>query len=857
MTISFSPLFLNSSLNKLVRVPGIQILLAFFILCNVSIRLAVLYDENLISKIVYLSCIIIGVFLCFFPRFLNWILFLFALTFPLYGGHSYSAYSHVFEFILSTLTLVLIILNFKTGKLNNRKFSLVGLLSLYIFISFVSLLLLPISFLVQSIALWGLRDFSRAVFVSVPDSIFYPLAGVNRLVLFFTFVYQLSRRPDGNKSFYLLFLGILFSAVMAASIGFLDQYHFINLNWYRDKLAVNRLQSFFLNPGWYAEFISVAIPFILLGFVRKTNNIVWIGFLLLVLILFEISILLTGSRTGWVVYPLILCICWLFFYISRKTKDSEFKTNWKEIFSVVAKVAVSVPITIIISFVLIFQVFENPRFLSNIISKQDQVTSSNSLTSKSDVKNTQYIKQRMALSQLTSPSTRGGILRDSFHLMTEAPLFGLGYESYGWHASILGQIPDSEFSKNRRIKSEFDTPHNIFAQIVISNGIVGLILWLSILGYMVLLCISQFREKGDYLAICVILSVISFHVYGLAQSMQYIPVIWFLFFLNAGYCMTLEDISPPVRLKKFLRGWQIFLVSLVVVGCGVYLFNHSSRPLAEKYKLWIYAQDQSRDQYPGFYPLEHWSQGDFRWTGKRAVMRFSKSGLVEFKIYCGHPGIDKRPVNLSVSLNNKVIDHITFTENRFITKQYYIPISESGENELQIKVSPAFSPLKSGMNEDPRKLGVAIGDIHFMNQKLNEGIGLYDFEPWNGDHITDWPKDISQQFRWSTDHALLKINQKHVETGISLYLLALHPDIQTKGKVRVKIRAEDKILFDLEVGNQWQTVFLSPELLAGAEVLSFSVNRTWNPFEYKVSEDRRDLGVGIASPQWLKSPSTH
>ena len=168
------------------------------------------------------------------------------------------------------------------------------------------------------------------------------------MVLAFT----LATTTDYREIFKFLFSGIFSGAVFCAFIGLLDFYGVISLATYRFGVTAAVLQSTFRNRGWFAEFVLTAVPFVLIGFMSKTKGVLWKVLLFGSLVICEIALILAGARAGWVSYPLILAICWLFFYFSKEGRLDSFHFRWRDLI----KVAVSVPITIVLSFVLIFYV---------------------------------------------------------------------------------------------------------------------------------------------------------------------------------------------------------------------------------------------------------------------------------------------------------------------------------------------------------------------------------------------------------------------------------------------------------------------------------------------------------------------
>ena len=83
-------------------------------------------------------------------------------------------------------------------------------------------------------------------------------------------------------------------------------------------------------------------------------------------------------------------------------------------------------------------------------------------------------------------------------------------------------------------------------------------------------------------------------------------------------------------------------------------------------------------------------------------------------------------------------------------------------------------------------------------------------------------------------------------------LRADHPDMAGHAVV-LKLYWNARPLLTLKIEDpRWKTVTLSRARHLGrkAGILSFHVDRTWNPDESGVSSDARDLGVAVSEVSW-------
>ena len=224
-----------------------------------------------------------------------------------------------------------------------------------------------------------------------------------------------------------------------------------------------------------------------------------------------------------------------------------------------------------------------------------------------------------------------------------------------------------------------------------------------------LFLIFDLVKNKRLLNIPVIISIISFHIYGIFQSMQYIPMIWLLIFLSLGYAMTMDERVLPIRVRRVMGVVTKVSVVLVAIGFFVYLGDFESRSLAQKYGKRIYAMDQDRDRFAGFFePSKRWNYGDYRWFGKKAAVYVPDGGEVALEFHCRTPGLDKDPVILTVFHDGKLMDTISFTKEGSVKKKYELPKTPGEEQELLLEVSRTWIPQEHLGNFDRRKLGIGV-----------------------------------------------------------------------------------------------------------------------------------------------------
>ncbi len=799
---------------------AVQWLAALFLLGNLVLRLPLLHNSGLDVPAILLGGGMLFLFFQYRPGLLQHLCLLLGLSFPLYCYQSYTTNSQVFEFLAVLFGLLLSLQALRKGGKRKVDTDIVFLLTCCLLLAFSSLLLLPLTSIFRLLSLWGAFDFSSAVLAATPDVPLYPLAAANRLLLFFFVILFLSHQEDAPVLYRKLFQGAAAAGLLAALLGVLNQTTSLDLGWLRpqflDPSGVPRLHSVTGNPGWFALYLLGTLPFVLLLLPRRQSRFLRYLMLAGVFLVSGLALLLTASRTSWLLFPVIAVL--LLLGLRRLCRQE----------AVPAKGAFRRSAAAAISSVLLLCLLAAGLMYG--VGGRENLGSGGGETARM-----QYIMRR--LRHIVTPGERLRVWRESLVLAGESPGFGLGYEGYKWHQKVMTSIPESRFARNRKTANNWDTPHNFYLQLVISNGLAGLVLWGLMLCFVFRNLWLGCRYEGSSPAMSSLLSLVALLLYGLTQSIQYIPLIWYLFFLSIGYAMTVEQ--GNVYRHRFRPVLYPAVLLLLGIGIMAYLSNVQSRRLAERYGVERYATQRGAIRYVGFYGREEWGrQGVFRWSGPRAEIRLPYAGMVGFTLACNAPGLALDPMVLDVTLNGRPIDRYTFWDTRKVYRRYLLPALDSGTaNLLQFTVSRTWTPRRAGMSGDRRDLGVAVSAPRLLGTAAGQEAGF----SWV--QVAEEGDGRPMLYRWTNRSAVLD-PAPNVTDRLRLLLLGERPYLDRKPLV-VDFIQDNRRLAAIQIAESgWKEITL-PEGLRRDRPLVLLVDRTWNPRKEGYGDDGRDLGVAV------------
>ncbi|MBF0338932.1 MAG: O-antigen ligase family protein [Nitrospirae bacterium] len=544
--------------------------------------------------------------------------------------------------------------------------------------------MLPLGHIARLFTDFSFEAFMLQLFGALPQNSLFCLMEINRFALIILFTIILSVISTTNENYRYIFLGLFTGGLFAAIMGLLEYGGILSLMiMKRDVVTYGVFTSFFLNRNWYSQFVTIIVPYILLGFLSKNRTTTRIVALFIFLIIFEISLILAEARAGWVTYPLVLLLCWFFFYCFKGGTYNKIRAG------AIIKIALSVPVTIILSLLILFYVVipvSTPR--SNAQSN-----------TQSNAQNATKAAILQQASRIITPDSRAYIWRQGITIGKEKPVLGMGFETFSMYTEIFLDIPQSPFKQKYGRRTD-DTPHNMYLELIVNNGVIGLTLWLLIVGYTLLILITDLIKNRNLLNAPAIVSIICFHIYNTFQEFAGLPVIWILVFINISYTMTIQNTVLSSHLRKIWA--NILKACMVIVALSLihYLSNTSFKFLKDKYNYTI-PQD---DTYRGFYTKS--DNYPYRWFSKGGSIYLTGKGAVDFSFLCQHPDVQKKPVTLSIYVDNTLVDKITLLSNK--AKNWTYPINDDARHHFRFIVSRTYNPFIYGTKTDNSILGIAV-----------------------------------------------------------------------------------------------------------------------------------------------------
>ena len=525
-----------------------------------------------------------------------------------------------------------------------------------------------------------------------PKDPLYPIASVGRLWLFVVFAAALASQTEAGVLAKRLLRGVAWAVALAALFGILDFLGLVPLARYNLShlfygVEYRRLQSTFGNPSWFACFVACGLPFVLMAFVEAGARLRVV--LAATFPLSSAALFLSGARASWIAAAVWLAgLLGLALGARRLARPLPAwgGLGW----------------TALAASLVTFAVLAAGAYAPSGSTDRHAAGPPGRL---------EGLSREIQIRGVGLSSPRRVAAAYALELAKERPLLGLGYESFNIHLRAQLELPGSSVARvvNSAVVEDpsetvFDDSHNSYLQVLTGTGAVGLLLWLCVCGSALLVTALAVARAPSPENVAVLLGMLVFHVYGLFQGMAYIPVIFFLFFAEVGYVMTLDPGPLAAGLAR-ARPWALgALATLVLVALPAQLADRGYASLKRALGIAAYLPDEA-SEFEGFYRPETGPQGEFRWMGARGIVNVRKAAPFRLSFTCEHPDLDREPVMLSLRYEGEDLGLIVCRRPGTQERRF----EPRAPGSLRLVVSRTFQPGGG----DRRELGVAVSPIRW------------------------------------------------------------------------------------------------------------------------------------------------
>lgn len=443
---------------------------------------------------------------------------------------------------------------------------------LFMIVSFISLIGLPLLGMAQK----TLQESPVYIFtelLTVGETTLYSSVQsvllLTQSFLLGLYIYGTTFHKYKLKVFRNVIFAIVVGFLVSVIVGHLDFFGFIDLRFYReiDGVSINRFHSLFVNSSWYSQYIAVILPMLPVVLLFIKNKKIAIGVLVFLIILGEVTLILSMQRGAWITYPPTLLLIWVsIYYVIAKMKDTTIslnqflRKNW-------FKVIVTIPLTVTMSVYIVYAI-KDYRKTNNIKSATDT-----------------FVDVNARAENIAKSNDRLKHWPPAIKLWQENPIFGGGGDSFGWQYKIYYYEKDAKFkgTETDTLKiGMWGTSHNLYLQTLTGKGIFGLIFLLGFLFSLVymlvkkeFLSIKSRSIEESVISLTILGSLLATIIYANVQEIFYIQSVSIIFWvvLFMGISLVFDDYSK--RIRKTLEKMFKYVIYLMLILLPFHFFNIS------------------------------------------------------------------------------------------------------------------------------------------------------------------------------------------------------------------------------------------------------------------------------------------
>jgi O-antigen ligase len=279
-----------------------------------------------------------------------------------------------------------------------------------------------------------------------------------------------------------------------------------------------RISATFGNPVFYGSYLVLIIFLaIFLGVLEEKKG--FKIFFWIIAIFNSILLLLTGTRGAWIgaISGIVLFLIWFLFFLKFQEK----------------RIVLLFGIFIFSLFFLFFLLFSKLDYLPKTFFLERYESFFIDLI---ELRNSRFLVWKLGI-----------------NAWRQNPIFGFGPESFSflydknYQASFIKEIPEDEF---------YDRPHNKIIDILVANGILGLLSYLAIFGSTIFL-ILKYRTKFNLLLSFILISLLLGYfvqnIFAFDTISSYLIFFLVLGFVNLNFRKENQFQEIPTPTKKYFE----------------------------------------------------------------------------------------------------------------------------------------------------------------------------------------------------------------------------------------------------------------------------------------------------------------
>jgi len=507
----------------------------------------------------------------------RWSLYILLFSLPLFGERPSGVQVH-YLIIYSSYLLFGIYFNLINSSYQLKQFLckirvnniLLMFIYLFMIVSFLSLIGLPFLGMIKKTltedSLYILKNI-----LSVGETTLF--SSVQSVLLLFQafliglYIYGVSHR-DKYQWYKNIILSILSGLIFSIIVGHLDFFGFYDLSWYRvsDGAGGGRFHSFFVNSSWYSQYLAILLPMIPIVLLFIKNTKLAIVILIFLVVLGEVTLILSMQRGAWITYPPTLLLIWVsIYYVLAQLKDTNItlnkflRQNW-------IKIVVTIPLTVTLSVYIVYGIKDYRK--NNGINASDTFKS---VTARAE--------------KIGKGNDRLNHWPPALKIAQENPIFGGGGDSFGWQYKIYYIEEGAKFQNddtNTLQKSQWGTTHNLYLQTLTGKGIFGLFF---LLGFIFIILYELIKKEflslksrsleESVLSLVILGSLLATVIYANVQEIFYVQSVSVIFWVVLFMGVSIAFKHSNKRIRHKLQKNFYYLIYIMILLLPIHILNIS------------------------------------------------------------------------------------------------------------------------------------------------------------------------------------------------------------------------------------------------------------------------------------------